>query len=392
MAGFQRFLEPPRLRTATVERDEERHATWLELFLDLVFVVAIAELGTSFAHHVTAGGFLRYLGLFVPIWWAWAGFTFYATRFDTDDLVYRAMTLLGMFGVAVLATTVPHAFVGDGNGFALAYAAIRAVLVLLYARAHRHVPEARALTTWFLLMFSTAIVFWLASLAFPSPWKYVLWGVALCFELGAPPRAWRLIRHAPIHPSHIPERFGLLTIIVLGEAVIAVVLGTVDVEWTPLSGASAFAGFLAAACIWWVYFEFFDTSVVGRSVFQGMTFVYAHYFIAVGIAALGVGVRLAILSTRPGDSYAHAGWVVAVGAALCMGGLGVVQLVTPPVILDADAVLRFATAVYACVLAALTNVVSPVLVLWLVAVALLGQVVYELATHEEHAGALEPVD
>jgi hypothetical protein len=69
-AGFQRFLEPPRLRTATAERYEERHATWLELFLDLVFVVAIAELGSSFAHHVSARGFLIYLGLFVPIVWA----------------------------------------------------------------------------------------------------------------------------------------------------------------------------------------------------------------------------------------------------------------------------------------------------------------------------------
>ena len=120
MASFQRLLEPPRLRTATAERDKERHATWLELFLDLVFVVAIAELGRSLAHDVTAHGFLRYLGLFVPIWWAWAGFTFYATRFDTDDLVYRVMTLLGMFGVAVLATTVPRAFAGHGNAFALA--------------------------------------------------------------------------------------------------------------------------------------------------------------------------------------------------------------------------------------------------------------------------------
>src|SRR5919198_2694844 len=121
MTGFRRFLEPPRLRTASAERYEERHATWLELFLDLVFVVAIAELGTSLAHHVSARGFLIYLGLFVPTVWAWAGFTFYATRFDTDDLVYRLLTLLGMFGVAALASTVPDAFHGGANGFAAAY-------------------------------------------------------------------------------------------------------------------------------------------------------------------------------------------------------------------------------------------------------------------------------
>src|SRR5919197_5618673 len=145
MDGFQRFLEPPRLRTASAELYEERHATWLELFLDLVFVVAIAELGTSFAQHVSARGFLVYLGLFVPIVWAWAGFTFYATRFDTDDLVYRLLTLLGMFAVAGLASTVPDALHGGQIGFALSYACIRIVIVLLYGRAYRAVPAARPL-------------------------------------------------------------------------------------------------------------------------------------------------------------------------------------------------------------------------------------------------------
>src|SRR6266540_653206 len=302
MEGFQRFLEPPRLRTVSAERYEERHATWLELFLDLVFVVAIAQRGTAFAHEPTGPGFLRFLGLFVPIVWAWAGFTFYATRFDTDDLVYRALTLVGMFGVAALATTVPSAFEGSGNGFALAYA-------------------------------------------------------------------------------------GLLTIIVLGEAVIAVVIGTVDVSWTVLSATSALAGFLAAASIWWIYFEYLDSSVVGQSVSRGMTFVYAHFLIPGGIAATGVGVRLAILSAAPGGRYEHVGWIVAAGTAICMAGLGAIQLVTPPAVLDADVVLRFAAAAGACVLVALTNALSPILVLWLVAALLFAQVVFELAAHEEHTAA-----
>jgi low temperature requirement protein LtrA len=349
-----------------------------------VFVVAIAELGIAFAEQPSVDEFARYLGLFVAVWWAWAGFTFYATRFDTDDLAYRALTLLGMFGVAALATTIPAAFDEAPNGFALTYAGIRIVICLLYARAWRHVGRARPLATWFLLMFGTAIAFWLASLAVATPWKYVLWAVALAFELAAPPRAWRLIRNAPIHPAHIPERFGLLTIIVLGEGVIAVVIGTVDVSWTVLSGTTAFAGFLAAVSIWWIYFEFFDSSVVARSVFGGMTFVYAHYFVAVGIAALGVGVRLTIESAGAGDHYDHAGWIVAVGAAACMAALGVIQLVTPPTIFDADVALRFTSAAFAATLATLTNVLSPIVILWLVVASLGAQVVYELTSHDEH--------
>jgi low temperature requirement protein LtrA len=385
--GFSRFLEPPRLRTVAAERYEERHATWLELFLDLVFVVAIAELGTSFAHHVSVRGFLIYLGLFVPIVWAWAGFTFYATRFDTDDLVYRVFTFLGMFGVAALATTVPAAFEGHANGFALSYACIRIVIVLLYVRARRNVPEARRVADWFIALFSVAIVLWFVSLTIAAPWKYVWWAVALAHELASPPRAWRLLRAAPIHPSHIPERFGLLTIIVLGEAVIAVVIGTVDVTWTVLSGTTGLAGFLAAVSLWWIYFEYLDSTVVGRDVLRGMTFVYAHLPVVIGIAAMGVGVRLAVISAGPGSHYDHSGWVVGVGAAMCMTGLGVIQLVIGPAVLDADVLLRFATAAGAVVLAALTDVLSPVLVLWLLAGGLLAQVVVELAAHERHHSA-----
>jgi low temperature requirement protein LtrA len=354
--------------------------------------VAIAELGTSFAHHVSVRGFLIYLGLFVPIVWAWAGFTFYATRFDTDDLVYRALTLAGMFGVAAVATTLPSAFEGHGNGFALTYACIRIVVVVLYARARRHVPQARPLTNWFIGMFSVAIVLWLVSLGIASPWKYVCWAVALAFELGAPPRAWRMMRDAPIHPSHIPERYGLLTIIVLGEGVIAVVIGTVDVSWTALSGTTAFAGFLVAASLWWIYFEYLDSTVVGRDVLRGITFVYSHFLVFIGIAAMGVGVRLAVISAGPGDQYEHSGWVLAAGAALCMTGLGVIQLVIGPAVVDADVFLRFATAAGAVLLVALTNVLSPVVVLWFLAAGLLAQVVFELAAHERHQHTPVPAD
>ena len=118
MATFARFLEPPRLRT--LETDEERRATWLELFLDLVFVAAIAQVASTLSADPTAAGFGRYLVLFLPIGWAWAGFTFYATRFDTDDLVYRSLMLLGMFAVAGLASTVPDALHGGPNAFVVA--------------------------------------------------------------------------------------------------------------------------------------------------------------------------------------------------------------------------------------------------------------------------------
>jgi low temperature requirement protein LtrA len=376
-------------RLRTLEADEDRRATWLELFLDLVFVAAIAEVASTLSADPTAAGFARFLALFVPVGWAWAGFAFYATRFDTDDLVYRLLTLLGMFAVAALASTVPDALHGGQNAFVVAYVSVRVVLLVLYARVYVSLEIARPVAAWLILMFGIAVCDWLISLAVPVPWKYALWVVALVFEHVGPIRAWRLLRGMPVHPRHLPERFGLLVLIVLGEAVIGVVLGTAHVSWTVLSGTVAFAGFLAAASIWWLYFDFLDaTVVVTRNVRSGITFTYFHYFVTAGIAALGVGVKLAIFSVEPGPGYDDIGWIAAAGVALCMAGLGVIQLATPPMLLDDDVVLRFATAAVAGVLVVLAEVLSPVLILWLLAATLVAQVVVELATHDRHTPAI----
>jgi len=99
-----RWHDPPRLRTLEEDDGDERHATWLELFFDLVFVVAVAQLASSLSHDLTLHGFLVFCGLFVPVWWAWVGYTFYADRFDTDDVVHRLLMLGGMFAVGALAS------------------------------------------------------------------------------------------------------------------------------------------------------------------------------------------------------------------------------------------------------------------------------------------------
>ena len=125
MATPSRWHDPPRLRTVEDDDGDERHATWLELFFDLVFVVAIAQLADGLAEDPSVHGFLIFAGLFVAVWWAWVGYTFYADRFDTDDPPHRVLMLVGMFLVAVLASVIPEAFHGETVGFALAYAAVR---------------------------------------------------------------------------------------------------------------------------------------------------------------------------------------------------------------------------------------------------------------------------
>ena len=383
MTGFDRLLEPPRLRTRGRGVDEERRATWLELFFDLVFVAAVGQLANALAAEPTATRFFQFLGLFVPVWWAWMGFTFYANRFDTDDLLYRLLMLLAMFCVAVLATTIPSVFRGATEGFPLAYVAVRFVLVTLYARASRHVPEARALARSFLGAFSFALLIWLSSLLVDAPWAYVLWGVALAIELVAPIPAWRLLRDAPVDRRHLPERFGLLTLIVLGESVLAVVLGVSKVSWDTGSGAAAASGFVVAAALWWIYFDFLDEgALTSRGIFGGLTYTYVNYFVVVGLAALGAGVKLAVLAAGGDHHYDGTSWVLSAGLALTMVGLGVIQLVAGTVVVDMDVVLRLGTAALALALIPLG--LSPLTVVAIFAGVLVAQVVFELARHESH--------
>ncbi|MBA2614175.1 MAG: low temperature requirement protein A [Actinobacteria bacterium] len=383
MTFLSRLLEPPRLRT--IEEDErERHATWLELFFDLVFVVAVAQLGESLSENHDTEGFLKFLALFVPVWWAWAGFTFYANRFDTDDLAYRLLCLTGMFTVAAFATNVHDAFTGGANAFALSYVAIRLVILVLYSRAIRHVERARRLAIWYFTAFSLGVVVWLVSLAVAEPAKWRLWALALTIEISAPLVGWRLIPKAPIHPTHVPERFGLLTIIVLGEAVFAVVVGVAGAEWQAESALTAVGGFLAAAGIWWIYFDFVDSEAVVQTLVGGLTYTYSHLPLIAGIVALGIGVKLSILDTAGKTGYADTGWILCGGLALTMFAMAAIQLATPPTLLDVDVWLRLATGAAALVLLPVSGELSPLALVWILAGLLVAQVVFELVGHEEH--------
>jgi low temperature requirement protein LtrA len=388
LADLSRFLDPPRLRTVE-EGFEERHATWLELFFDLVFVVAVAELGQSLTGDPTLHGFFAYLGLFVPVIWAWEGFTFYANRFDTDDLTYRVLILLAMFAVAALATNTPEAIDTGGRAFAVSYVFVRLVLLALYARAIRYVPEARPLSVLYFRVFTAGTLIWIVSIAVPPPGRWWLWAFALVLELAAPFVAWGRLPRAAVDPRHLPERFGLFTIIVLGESVLSVVLGVADTTWEVDSGFTAAGGFVIAAALWWIYFDFLDESVVRRGRISGLVFTYAHFPVLIGIATVGVGVKLEILAAGGEERYDDTGWILCAGLALSMVGLAAIHLTTPPMLFDADVMMRLATATIALVLLALSFWLPPLALVWAVAGLLGAQVVAELARHESHSPGLD---
>jgi low temperature requirement protein LtrA len=345
-------------------------------------VVAVAQLSTGLGDVITFRDALIMAGLFVPVWWAWTGFTFYADRFDTDDVVHRVLMIAGMFAVAGLASAIPDVFAGATTGFVLAYAAVRAILVILYARAWLHAPAARPLVNVYITAFTIAIGLWLASLAFTAPARYVLWGAALAVDLGTPLLSAERIRLVPIHTSHIPERLGLLTIIVFGETVLAVVIGTEAVSWTLESGAVAALGFVVASALWWLYFDYLDTSLVGRTIAAGQVFLYAHLPLLIGLTLLGAGVKLTIKATGSGDVPEGAAWAIGGGIALAMLAMALIRLVSARSGRDLDFWVRVLTALLAAGAAALASTLGPVLLLTVPACALVAQLALELKGHE----------
>src|SRR6266545_2544179 len=249
----ERWRRPPRLRTVGAE-DEERHATWLELFFDLVFVICIAEVVHTLEDDRSLGGFLGTAGLFVPIWWAWLGYTVYADRFDTDDLLHRVLVLAGMLAVIAMALSVHDALHGGSAQFALAYVAVRVVVLALNARARRHAAPARPLLNLFLAAFTAGAALWLVSVLVPEPYRYLLWAVGMAVELSAPWLGRLRMAKAPIHASHMTERFGLFTLIVIGDRVLWLRLGSAAVAlavgaFAPLGASLGLVGLLTALLV-----------------------------------------------------------------------------------------------------------------------------------------------
>src|SRR5947199_4499871 len=236
------WFRPPRLRTAAGEA-ERRHATWLELFFDLVFVVAIAELSHQLLVDHSLFGFLRFAGLFIPVFVAWQGFMAYADRFDTDDLGFRLAFFAAMLAIAAMAVLIGDVARGQrSTEFILAYVTLRSLMLALYARAWFAVPQARPLVRYYGLGYAVGVGIWLSSLVVPGPAKYLVWGIALTEELSLPPLTTRLHRRIRTSASHFPERWALFTLIVIGESVVAVALATAGARWLPASASAALMG------------------------------------------------------------------------------------------------------------------------------------------------------
>ena len=317
--AWRGLIVPPHLRVGG--GGEERHATWLELFYDLVFVAAVSQVARRLEVRVSPTAALSYAVLFIPVWWTWVGAVFYENRFGSDDLIERLLTFLQIAVATALAVTVGTVYSRDGGiGFPLAYAAIRLILVAEYVRARHYALDARPVTTRYALGFGIAAAFWGASVLLEPPGRYVLWGLGLVVDFATPLTAGQLhARFAP-HGTHLPERFGQFNLIVLGAAITAVVTALGEFRWNLPGAVTAILSLLLAFGFWWLYFDTLDASVIEAAREQGrigpyQVWLYAHLPLAAGIAAAGVGAEYAIRSAMEPTMHVGERWLLCASVA-----------------------------------------------------------------------------
>ncbi|GAA1665954.1 low temperature requirement protein A [Kribbella yunnanensis] len=280
-----------------------RVASTLELFFDLVFVVAVSVAAAQLHHALSedhiAHGVLWYVVVFFAIWWAWMNFTWFATSFATDDWLYRVLTIFQMGGVLVLAAGIERVF--DHEDFrvvVVGYVVMRVSMIAQWLRASRAAPETRRLALTYAGGIAVVQLLWIALMFLPHEVTLIGWLILVIAEVLVPVVAERRGEQTtPRHPHHITERYGLFTLILLGESLLASANAIIEAvheheELAPLIAISVLT-LLVTAAMWWIYFwppHHHAITTFAKSLRYG----YVHFFVFAAAGAFSAGVEAQI--------------------------------------------------------------------------------------------------
>jgi low temperature requirement protein LtrA len=316
--------------------EEHRASTPLELLFDLCFVVAVSQAAAQLNHSLSAGAFrtgiVGYLMVFFAIWWAWMNFTWFASAYDTDDIAYRLLTFVQIAGVLILAAGVAGAFAsGNYATITVGYVVIRVAMVAQWLRAARSDPRGRRVALRYAGAVTLVQVGWVVRLFLPRSWGEATFLLLAAAELAVPLWAEHGGRMTPWHPAHISERYGLFTLIVLGESVAAATIAVQTAVSADRLSASlvgvAGGGLLLVFGLWWWYFE--HPAEEGLRLTPRLAYVwgYAHYAVFASIAAFGAGLEVAVTAVEHGGgrSATTASLAVAVPVGVYLMVTGAIQ-------------------------------------------------------------------
>ncbi len=378
----KRWFHRPFLHSPAFGR--HKRVTWLELFYDLIFVAAFIQLGNGLSRNASVLGAVAFFGTFSSLWVAWTGFTFYVNRFTVDDFLHRSLVLVQMLAVGATAVAATTVLQGHTVGFALAAGVALVLVAVLYARAYPQVPEARAYSLYWGGVFALSGLLWLAAAFVPAPYTYGLWALGTVVILGSPlsKQSRLLADRYPIDMEHLGERYGLLTLIVLGESFVKV-LGELVESGGGLSVYVEGCFVLLITCgVWWVYFDDIAGSHVRRGPGQWIVWLYAHIPLQASIIALGVALKKAMHFSFQEPAPAAYRWLLAGSLAAVYFSVAAIDSVTErrnAQLSDRARVnARWGSALVLLVLAPAGRTMSGGMFLVLVAAVNVGQVVFDM--------------
>jgi len=286
----------------TAPDDADHAVTALELFFDLVFVLAITQVTALLAADPTGHGLIRALLLLAVLWWGWTGYAWLTNAVDVDEGAIRIAYLAAMAAMLVAALAVPTAFTTNEFAFAAAYFVFRLLHLVVYERTTRARPQVNRLVRRLgptLMISATLIV--IAS-AFHGPAQLAIWAVAIVIDYGGPllvgSDGWG------VSAGHFVERHGLIIIIALGESIVAIGAGAPHGTISMSVIAAAILGIAAVGALWWLYFDV--VAVVARRLLREATgaarnamardsYSYLHLPMVTGIVLVALGLKKALL-------------------------------------------------------------------------------------------------
>ena len=285
-------------RLAATLRDKES-VTPLELFFDLVFVLALTQCTALMAHEPTWEGLAKGLLILAVLWWSWGGYAWLTSLVDPEEGVVRIAMFGAMAAFLICALCVPDAFDDSALLFAVAYAGVRGAHLVLFAIGSRDDPNLRASVIALAISSAIGVGLLVAASFADGVLQGAIWGVAILLDYGGPAffgvEGWRMV------PSHFAERFGLIVIIALGESIVAIGVGVDTAEVDAGIVVAAVLGMIVAGALWWLYFDVValvaerrlsraapgrERNAIGRD-----SYGYLHLPMVAGIVLLALGLK-----------------------------------------------------------------------------------------------------
>ena len=278
----------------------EQAVTPLELFFDLVFVFAITQVTQFIADDPTWEGLARGLLILAAVWWAWVGYAWLTNWLDTEEDLTRLGIFLAMAAMFVVSLSIPTAFNDDGLLFALAYAVVRVLHVLLYGYAAND-DDVQEAVRRFAPPVTVAVSLLVAASFFDGAVQGGIWAVAIAIDFSAGlvgrGQKWKL------HPGHFAERHGLIVIIAFGESIVATGLGAQGTGLTAEVVIAALLAIVLAAALWWAYFDVVaivaerrlsQAGRVEQALMARDSYSYIHLLLIAGIVLVALGMKKTI--------------------------------------------------------------------------------------------------